>query len=140
MTGGAGADTIVFADAGGVAYTIAAAGATVADGDVFTLAGGAGNAVTTVTDFAAGDILNTVNATAAVSGRGATVTAANNVGASITYFFSGNWNSANNTFTVTVDGAGSSTLLLTDGGNAGAANAILFEGTNSAVLAGASYI
>ena len=96
--------------------------------------------MTTVTDFAAGDILNTINATAAVSGRGAAVTAANNVGASITYFFSGNWNSAANTFTVTVDGAGSSTLLLTDGGNAGAANAILFEGTNSSVVASATYI
>ena len=105
-------------------------------GDVFQLAGAGGTAVTNITDFSANDKIDTTLGVA-TTGINQVITNAGAAGllgdigiATDGSFFSGNWNSAANEFTVTAIGTGSSSLVITIGG--GADNAVLVEGFNGA--------
>jgi len=145
LTGGAGTDTFVF---GGNNTTmralVTAAGANVAVGDSLSIGGAAAaanfnNDLCVITDFAAGDILNTVNGTQALSGIGTAVAGGNTFGiAGNTYYLSGAYNQANSTFTVTANNAGTDTLLLLNGNTAG--GFVLLQGTNSSVLTAGAFI
>jgi len=142
ITGGSGNDIFVYtADTDGSAGAITRAGVAtgavaLAAGDVVTL--GAAGAVETITDFAAGDRLNTVNGVVGTAATQLIGVAANGTSngagaAGTTYFASGNYNAATRAFTITAAGTGSSTLVLLDGGQTGTEFVIL-EGTNSSVL------
>jgi len=142
LSGGDGVDTFVFgsntANTGGAFTT---AGAALAAGDTILLGAAAGfnNAITNITDFAAGDVLNTTLGTRAISGIGATVNAGTNIGANTSsYFISGSYNAANSTFTVTADNLGTDTLIQLLGGTAG--GFVLLSGTNASALTAGSFI
>ena len=146
VAGGTGADVFTFATQDtATAATATAAG--FATGDVIVFGGGI--AVTQVTDFEATDTLvvgvpaNPFGGTAnALTTTGFDAT---NVAANGTFFLSGNFDEAIGSFTVTNDGAGADTLILTaatgDNYVAGALQgSFLLNGFNSAGLTAGQFI
>jgi len=136
-----GDDTVVVADNSGVApsATSTTAGAAIAAGDTLTFA----NGVDIVNGFEAGtggDVLNLSYAGAPITAVAATENA---LTADKTYFLSGNYVASTGVFTVTADGAGTSTLLIdteSDGDIGTNDSMILLVGVDSDDLVAANII
>ena len=146
VTGGAGADTFVSTLTSSVAATahnLGTAGtAVIATGETVTF----GSGVDIITDFTAGtggDVLDTVNGSAAVTGIGKEENA---LTADTSYFLSGAYVASTGVFTVAADGAGADTLIF-EGGNAGDASLdvttnaswIVLQGVDSGDLVAANF-
>jgi S-layer protein len=134
VTGGAGVDTFNQDGTDSVATsaeTIAAgASGAIAAGDTLTFA----NGVDVISDFAAGnggDILDTVNGSAATTGIGETE---DDLTEDTVFFFSGAFTASTGAFVIAADGTGADTLIIEN--ETTAANDDIASNTTAVVLVG----